>query len=88
MKEHFEGKVKIKVVHDADLNSFLQRLGLFDDMKNGQLRCTFCDCILTFDNFGGVFKENGELKLFCQKSECYLEALKHKNTMKNGYTNA
>lgn len=81
MKVQLEGKVKIKAVHDADLNSFLEKLGLLEEMENGQLRCNFCDCILNFNNFGGVFKENGELKPFCQKTECYFETLKRKNAM-------
>ncbi|MEW6685156.1 MAG: hypothetical protein AB1393_02990 [Candidatus Edwardsbacteria bacterium] len=82
MKTLLEGKIKIKAVHDADLNSFLARLALLDRMQNGQLRCAFCDCVLTFDNFGGVFKENGILKPFCQKTECYFEVLKRKSGVK------
>jgi len=82
MKTQIEGKVTIKAVHDTDLNSFLEKLGLMADMKNGQLRCSFCDCMLTFDTFGGVYKENGQLKPFCQKTECYLEVLKRKNAVK------
>lgn len=82
MKKQFEGKVTIKAVHDAHLNSFLQKLGLLEDMKNGRLRCSFCDCVLTFDNFGGVYKENGQLKSFCQQTECYLEVLKRKSSVK------
>ena len=82
MKAQFEGKVIIKAVHDADLNSFLEKLGLLEDMKNGRLRCSFCNCVLTFDNFGGVYKEDGQIKLFCQKTECYLEVLKRKNAPK------
>ena len=79
MKVRLEGKVKIKAVHDADLNSFLKKLGLLEDLRIGQLRCSLCDCILTFDNFGGVYKKNGQLKPICQKTECYLEMLKCKN---------
>lgn len=82
MKVQLEGKVKIKAVHDADLNSFLERLGLLEDMKSGQIRCSFCDCVLTFDDFGGIFNENGELKPFCQKTECYLEVLERKNNVR------
>lgn len=82
MKAKLEEKVKVRAVHDADLNSFLQKIGLSEDMENGKLRCGFCGCRLTFDNFGGVYKENGQLKPFCQKTECYLEVLKRKNNIK------
>lgn len=79
MKAQIEGKVTIKAVHDTDLNSLLEKIGLLEDMKNGQLRCSFCHCVLTFDNFGGVYKEAGQIKPFCQKTECYLEALNRKS---------
>lgn len=82
MKTQLEGKVTIKAVHDADLNSFLGKLGLLEDIKNVQLKCSFCNCMLTLDNFGGVFKENGQLNPFCQKTECYLEVLKRKSAVK------
>lgn len=81
MKAKLEGEVKIKAVNDADLNSFLEKLGLLEDMKNGKLGCIFCNEMLTFDNFGGVFKENGELKTFCGKQECYLEVLHRKTAI-------
>ena len=84
MKVQLEGKVKIRAVHDADVNSFLQKIGLLEGMKNGRLTCSFCNCVLSIDNFGGVFKENGKLKSFCQKTECYLEALKEKSNVIRG----
>ena len=82
MKGQFKGKIKIRAVFDTQLNLFLEKLGLLKDMENGKLKCSFCNCMLTFDNFGGVYKENGQLKLFCQKVECYLEVLKRKSNLK------
>jgi hypothetical protein len=82
MKAKLEGKVVIKAVYDSELQSFLEKLGLWEDMKNGHLRCSVCDCVLTFDNFGGIYKKNGQLKSFCQKAACYLEVLKRKNAVR------
>jgi hypothetical protein len=82
MKAQLEGKVKITAVHDSDLDFFLKKLGLWEKMQSGQLKCSFCDCLLNTKNFGGVFKENSEVKPFCQKTECYLEVLRHKNAVK------
>jgi len=78
MKLRPEEKVKLKAAHDADLKLYLEKIGLLEDLKNGKLRCSFCDCILTFDNVRGVSKINGKLKPFCQKKECCLEKLKKK----------
>lgn len=75
-------KVKIRAIHDDDLNFFLKKIGLFEKIKNSQLKCVFCDCVLTLENFGGVYKENGKIKPFCQKTECYLEVLKRRDQAK------
>ena len=82
MKTQTEEKVIIKAVYDAELNSLLEKLGMLEDMKNGKIKCSFCDCTLIFDNFGGIFNENGYLKPFCQKTECYIEVLMRKNALK------
>ena len=82
MKRQFEEKFKIRAVHDADLEPLLQKLGLLEDIENGNLRCSFCGRVLTFDNFGGVYKENDQLKSFCQETKCYLEMLKRKSDVK------
>ena len=82
MKTQTKENVTIKAVHDTDLKSLLKRLGMMEDMKNGKIKCSLCDCILKFDNFGGIYKENNQLKPFCQKIECYLEVLKRKNKVK------
>ncbi|MEO0091914.1 MAG: hypothetical protein ABIK61_04300 [candidate division WOR-3 bacterium] len=71
-------QIRIKAVYDTDLEPFLEKLGLLEDLKNGKLKCSVCACELSLTNFGGVYKQNGQLKLFCQKSECYLEVLKTK----------
>lgn len=82
MRTNLEGKVEIKAVHDDDLSEFLEKLGMSEEINNGRIHCTFCNCIINTSNFGGVFKENGNIKSFCQKTECYLEVLKRKNLEK------
>ncbi len=82
MRIQTEEKVTIKAVYDTDLNSLLEKLGMMEDMKNGKIKCSFCDCMLSVDNFGGIFNEKGHLKPFCKKTECYLEVLKRKNAFK------
>jgi len=84
MKTKLKEKIKIKAVHDDDLTSFLLKLGLLEDIKNSRLKCSFCDCVITLDNFGGVYKEKTELKPFCKKPVCYLEVLKRKSEVKQG----
>ena len=78
MKAQLEGTVKIKAVHDDDLKTLLEKLGILKDIEDGKIQCDFCNCTISNSNFGGIFRENGDIKPFCQKTECYLEVLKKK----------
>ena len=69
------GTVKvIKAVHDVDLERVLRRLGLYDKLIRGELRCAICGRPLTLENLGGLYKEGGQVKLVCNRIECLAEA--------------
>lgn len=72
-----------KAVYDEDLKSFLIKLELWNDLQERQLKCCFCEKLITFANFGGVIKQNGNLLVFCNKTACCLETLKQKTAPKS-----
>ena len=67
-----------KAVYDEDLKPFLTNLGLWNTLQKRQLKCCFCNELITVENFGGVTKQNGHLLVFCNKTTCYFETLKNK----------
>ena len=64
----------IKAVHDVDLERVLRKLGLYEKLARGELRCAVCGRPLSLENLGGIYKENGEVKLVCNRIECLAEA--------------
>ncbi len=64
----------VKTVHDTDLERVLKKLGLYEKLVRGELRCSICGRPLTLENMGGIYRENGEVKLVCNKIECLVEA--------------
>jgi len=64
----------IKAVHDVDLERVLRRLGLYEKLARRELRCAVCGRPLSLESLGRLYKENGEVKLVCNRIECLVEA--------------
>jgi|Deesub1362B_J571_1020462.scaffolds.fasta_scaffold03680_2 hypothetical protein len=64
---------EIRAIHEKDLDSFLEKLELLEPLKRGELYCSICGKKLTKNNLGLVYTENKELKICCNKSECYFK---------------
>jgi len=68
----------IQTVHDQDLEKLLIKLDLLEKLKNGLLKCALCDTLITLDNLQGIFKEEEEIGLICDKPECYKRLMEKK----------
>ncbi len=55
----------IKAVHDSDLKPVLKKLGYWDKLQKGELKCKTCGKTITFDNLAGMKKEKGEIVFYC-----------------------
>ncbi|MEB3778927.1 MAG: hypothetical protein GSR85_01655 [Desulfurococcales archaeon] len=64
----------IKAVHDVDWERVLRRLGLYEKLARGELGCAVCGCPLSLENFDGLYKEDGGVKLVCTRIDCLAEA--------------
>jgi len=64
----------VKAVHDTDLEKVLRKLGLYEKLLNGELRCAICGSPLTLEDLGGLYRMNGEIKLVCGRIQCLVEA--------------
>ncbi len=63
-------KLKIKVVHDSDLNGVLSSLGVLQKVQNGETICEFCKNVVSTENLEAVFNEGGNIKFICSKPDC------------------
>lgn len=62
---------RILAVHERDLDTFLKSLGLLEALEKQELKCAICGSIITRETFQCVYAENGEIKVCCNKLECY-----------------
>ena len=46
----------VKAIHDSDLERVLRRLGLYEKLARGELKCAICGRPLTLDNLGGLYR--------------------------------
>ncbi len=60
----------INAVHQRDVKAFLARLGLLEDLERGKLKCDICDCQITEENIGTIFKFEGNLRVCCNRADC------------------
>jgi hypothetical protein len=66
---------RLKAVHDADLEKVLAGLGLLDQLNQNRLRCALCGGLVSKENLGCIFPHQTEVKVCCDKPECFEEAL-------------
>lgn len=71
-------KEKSLMVHERNLEQFLESLGLLDDIQNGKIECFNCKDKISLNNFQSVFPLKGKIKVCCSKFECFQIALEFK----------
>ncbi len=62
---------RLSVVHEDNVEEFLARLGLLEDMVAGKLACQYCSKPLTLENFLAVAPRKRETVLACNTPVCY-----------------
>jgi hypothetical protein len=63
-------KDKIEVAYDTEFQEILERLGLREQLESGGMYCGFCHEQLNANNVLGVYSDNGQILLCCDKPEC------------------
>jgi hypothetical protein len=69
----------LHAVHDDDLQAVLEKLGLASAFARGELRCKFCDDVVTWENLQSLFPDGGTIKLVCDKAACSKALLQYVN---------
>lgn len=59
-----------KAVYDEDLISLLESLGVLDAVNAGNYKCDECNCTITIENIGSLYKKGNEIKFKCNKIDC------------------
>jgi hypothetical protein len=60
----------IKAVFDEDLIGLLESLGVLEAVNAGKYKCNECNCTITTENIGSLYKQGNEIKFKCSKIDC------------------
>ncbi len=60
----------LQAVHDDDLLSLLESLGVSDKINSGLCLCTFCKAKITYENLGAILPVHGEIAFSCDSPMC------------------
>lgn len=68
---------RINALYDSDLEFFLKRINIYEDIINWKKKCKFTDEIITFDNIYSIYKVGWDVKIVSDKPEAIKEFLKY-----------
>lgn len=66
---------KMKVVHDDDLKSLLQSLGVYNNVVNGKYTCIFCNRKITLENIDSIVPIDHAVQFTCDSEKCHLKLI-------------
>lgn len=61
----------LKAVHDNDLETFLDSLGILKKVSEGRIKCAMCGKPVNLENIQCVFPNEGSINVCCSSSGCY-----------------
>lgn len=67
-------KTDVSLVEDEDLMALLSEIGKLDDLREGRLKCTYCEKVLSLENLSGFFVHNGQYHFLCDDRSCITKA--------------
>ena len=65
---------KLLALHIKELRELLQRLSMLKKFKRGELKCIFCNKVLTFNNIGAITYYEGHVAFTCDSHTCIKKA--------------
>lgn len=71
---------KLPAIDQENLIPLLVKLGMYDALLEGRLRCSFCEETLTLDNLQGLYRKDNEVAFFCIKPGCAWTSLISRRT--------
>lgn len=67
----------ISMLHERDLERFLENKGLVAKFRQGGITCKFCKTKISIDNLYSILPESGMFNLVCDKGECIQKLLEY-----------
>lgn len=73
----------IDVIHEKDLKEFIKNIGLYEDFKNNDIKCKFCQKLISKDSICAILINEGNVDFICNYESCYDKLLIHQKGEKS-----
>jgi len=67
----------IRTIYHENVADFFESIGLYEELKQGELRCVVCDRVITLKSFRAVTRISNVLLFCCNKESCIHNFSKH-----------
>jgi len=74
---------EILAVHKQKLEEFLKKLGLWEALVKGELKCHECGATISLDNIGMIIPFGKEIHFCCAKTDCIFRMKEFKSEPTN-----
>ena len=74
----------LSAIHDDDLLSFLDHLGVRGRIERGELFCFCCHDPVSTESLAALFPDSGTIKAVCGKPACLLALVRWRDEKSNG----
>ena len=76
-------KRKIYAVHDRNLEGFLTELNMLEEVLQGKVKCSECNCTITLENIGSLSMSSEKVRICCDNLDCFYKIRREVRSVKS-----
>lgn len=65
--------ITIPAIYEDDIKPVFKKLGLWNKLQNGEIKCAICKATITYENFSAMKKVKDEIQMICDKGTCFID---------------
>ena len=69
----------LKAVYSTELDSLLEKPGVLELFRNGEIKCRYCNKTISKNNLYAMVPVNSSIEFCCSESSCILSLAKEAN---------
>ena len=77
-------KGRVSAVHDDDLETYLEKLGIRRRLERREMNCFQCNDKLTLESINAIFPDSGSIKGVCNKPDCLSALMRWREEKRHG----
>jgi len=84
LKEFRAEKVRVPAFFEEDLEAIAKKLGYYEALVHGEVKCFICGKQVSLQNVGAFIKTGDGIKVVCDSTICLFKAIRIAEELKRG----